>query len=131
MSLASFLSSFLRPFLPLLLVLFVSRFSPFTLSLAYLTTFPFPIPLFLSVPTHARSSLLVYKTTGSLLCPALFWMMAHLSIGDTWNTINNVDNRLGSAFGGVLFVWGSVVYTTYQVRGGVHSLIALSLQLAH
>ena len=38
-------------------------------------------------------------------------MMAHLSIGDTWNTINNVEQRLGTAFFGVLFVLGSVIAT--------------------
>lgn len=77
---------------------------------------PLAFPIIWSIISVLRtiSSLLVYKTTGSLLCPAIFWMMAHLCIGDTWNTINNVDNRLGSAFGGVLFVWGSVLYTTYQ-----------------
>jgi benzodiazapine receptor len=41
-------------------------------------------------------------------------MLGHLSIGDTWNTINNVDNRLGTAFGGVMVVLGSVLYTTYK-----------------
>jgi benzodiazapine receptor len=33
----------------------------------------------------------------------------HLCIGDTWNTINNVENRLGTAVLGVAFVWASAV----------------------
>lgn len=77
---------------------------------------PLAFPIIWTTITFLRtiSSTLIYKTTGTLLCPEVFAIMAHLSIGDTWNTINNVENRLGTAFGGVLFVWGSVLYTVYK-----------------
>lgn len=54
----------------------------------------------------------VYKKTGSLTSAPLLAFYAHLAIGDTWNTINNVEGRLGTAFLGVLFVLASVLFTT-------------------
>jgi tryptophan-rich sensory protein len=40
------------------------------------------------------SSTLVWQATGrELLSTPLVAMMLHLSIGDTWNTINNVESR--------------------------------------
>lgn len=59
------------------------------------------------------SSVMVWQTTGTLICPPLLIFLAHLSIGDTWNTINNVEKRLGTAFLGVLFVLASVYTATY------------------
>ena len=44
------------------------------------------------------------------MCYHFLILKAHLSIGDTWNTINNVEGRLGTAFGGVVFVLASVLY---------------------
>mmetsp|Transcript_42060 Transcript_42060/g.61883 ORF Transcript_42060/g.61883 Transcript_42060/m.61883 type:complete len:302 (-) Transcript_42060:45-950(-) len=56
------------------------------------------------------SSVLVWKAMGrDLLNPATLALMLHLSIGDTWNTINNVDRRLGFAVPGVVCVWLSVL----------------------
>jgi len=49
-----------------------------------------------------------------MLSRPILSICAHLSIGDTWNTINNVEQRLGTSFLGVLFVWGSVIATIYQ-----------------
>ena len=52
-------------------------------------------------------------------------MMLHLAIGDTWNTINNVEKRLGTAVVGVSFVWLSVLavdyayFSTSTLAGGV------------
>ena len=56
------------------------------------------------------SSYLVYEQTGTLLCAPIYAIVAHLSIGDTWNTINNVENRLGTAALVVLFVLASCLY---------------------
>ena len=43
----------------------------------------------------------------------LIAMMTHLAIGDTWNSINNVEQRKGTAVAGVAFVWASVMAVIY------------------
>ncbi|GAB5362082.1 hypothetical protein AAMO2058_000768000 [Amorphochlora amoebiformis] len=56
------------------------------------------------------SSVVAFKAAGqTLLAAPLLAMLAHLSIGDTWNTINNVERRIGTAFVGVLGVLASVI----------------------
>ncbi len=60
------------------------------------------------------SSTIVYDKQNTLLCRELLTFVAHLCIGDTWNTINNVENRLGTAALGVNFVFASVWYTIYR-----------------
>jgi tryptophan-rich sensory protein len=60
------------------------------------------------------SSILVWKVTGSLSCAPILFFVAHLAIGDTWNTINNVEKRLGTAVLGVQFVYLSVLIATQQ-----------------
>jgi benzodiazapine receptor len=59
------------------------------------------------------STVFIFQKTGTLLCSPIFALMGHLSIGDTWNTINNVEKRLGTAVLGVSFVWASALYATY------------------
>lgn len=40
------------------------------------------------------------------LCDPSVWpLLLHLSVGDTWNTCNNVERRLGAAVPGVACVW--------------------------
>jgi tryptophan-rich sensory protein len=51
----------------------------------------------------------VYETTNTLLSPALLAFVLHLSVGDTWNTITNVEDRQGASVPGVFLVWLSVV----------------------
>ena len=63
---------------------------------------------------RALSSVVVFTTTGTLNHPAIFAMLAHLAIGDTWNSINNVEKRLGNASGGVGFVLLSVYNVVFQ-----------------
>lgn len=63
---------------------------------------------------RAVSSALVYTQTKSLACLPLFAMVMHLCIGDTWNTITNIEKRLGVSAVGVLFVWTSVWYAIKQ-----------------
>jgi len=76
----------------------------------------FPIMWVLIVgPLRAYSSTLVWEATGGhLLCPTLLCLMLHLSIGDTWNCVNNVERRLGAAVPGVACVWISVLFTSTQ-----------------
>jgi len=59
---------------------------------------------------RAASSLIVYRNTGRALCaPPLLLLALHLSVGDTWNSVTNVEQRKGVSAVGVLFVWSSVV----------------------
>ena len=60
------------------------------------------------------SSTLVWKSKGTLLSRPLAFMMLHLSIGDTWNTINNVEKRLGTAALYVQGVWISVLLAVFE-----------------
>lgn len=74
----------------------------------------FPIIWLTIAVLRSVSTALIYNKTGTLLCLPIFAFFGHLSIGDTWNTINNVEKRLGTAFLGVIFVWASALYTAYQ-----------------
>ncbi|OUS48030.1 tryptophan-rich sensory protein [Ostreococcus tauri] len=76
---------------------------------------------------RSLSTMLVFTTTGNLLHPAVMSLVAHLSIGDTWNSINNVEKKLGVAAIGVLFVVGSaynVVAQYYKVLPTAGYMIA-------
>jgi translocator protein len=77
--------------------------------------FIFPIVWLLIIgPIRAVSSALVYQKTGCYFCTAIMTLMAHLSIGDIWNTINNKERRYGTSVVGVLLVWASAALATYQ-----------------
>jgi len=98
----------------------------------------FPIMWVLIVgPLRAFSSTLVWEATGMhLLSPVLLCLMLHLSIGDTWNCVNNVEKRLGAAVPGVLCVWASVLFATGQyyavspLAGGLLGLTAVWITVA-
>lgn len=80
----------------------------------------FPIVWLLIIgPLRAVSSSLVYQATGRYFCTAIMTLMAHLSIGDIWNTINNKERRYGTSVVGVLMVWASAAFAAYQ-----YSLVA-------
>lgn len=75
------------------------------------------------------SSAMVYKKTGALFSIPLLAMVLHLSIGDTWNTITNLEKRLGVSAAGCLFVWASVmnvIYNYYLVLPSAGTIIAPS-----
>ena len=77
--------------------------------------FVFPIVWLLIIgPLRAVSCSLVYQTTGTYANAAIFTLMAHLSIGDIWNTINNKERRYGTSVVGVLMVWASAAAAAYQ-----------------
>eukprot|EP00640_Fibrocapsa_japonica_P005363 CAMPEP_0113944950 /NCGR_PEP_ID=MMETSP1339-20121228/38266_1 /TAXON_ID=94617 /ORGANISM="Fibrocapsa japonica" /LENGTH=107 /DNA_ID=CAMNT_0000950327 /DNA_START=618 /DNA_END=941 /DNA_ORIENTATION=+ /assembly_acc=CAM_ASM_000762 len=48
------------------------------------------------------------KNCTLLNAPVLSFML-HLSIGDTWNCINNVERRMGASVSAVILVWLSVI----------------------
>lgn len=69
----------------------------------------FPI-IWLSITVlRAVSASLVYSETGSLISPPLRAFLLHLCVGDTWNTITNVEKRLGVSALASSLVWASVV----------------------
>lgn len=82
--------------------------------------FMFPI-IWLSITAlRSISAFIIWNSTGRTLCSApLLALVTHLCIGDTWNSITNVERRLGVSCLGVLFVVGSVynvIYRFYEVK---------------
>lgn len=62
---------------------------------------------------RTTAATMVWLASGKqLLSVPLLAFQLHLCIGDTWNTINNQEQRLGVAVPGVAAVWASAVYTT-------------------
>lgn len=86
---------------------------------------PFVFPVVWSTISLLRtiSATMIYQTTGTLLSWPIYMFMLHLCIGDTWNTINNVENRLGTSILGVLVVWLSL-YFTVQAYAATNVLAA-------
>ena len=71
-------------------------------------------------PLRAFSSSLVYEASTGRLNeahlndPVLLWLVFHLCLGDTWNTINNVERRTGAAVGGGALVFASTIFAAKQ-----------------
>jgi benzodiazapine receptor len=75
----------------------------------------FPIMWLLIIgPVRAYSSAVVVDAAGSYATIATLSFLLHLSIGDIWNTINNVEKRRGAAASGVIFVIISAANAAYQ-----------------
>ena len=75
----------------------------------------FPIMWLLIIgPLRAYSASLVYMSTDSYASVAILSFFLHLSIGDIWNTINNVEKRYGPATIGVFLVWCSAANAAFQ-----------------
>ena len=81
----------------------------------------FPIMWVLVVaPLRAFAASTLYEAStgrmneGHLNDPVLLWLVLHLCIGDTWNTVNNVERRTGAAVPGVVLVWGSALFAAAQ-----------------
>jgi tryptophan-rich sensory protein len=82
----------------------------------------FPIVWILIIgPLRAASSALLVTSaatgtaaTAAYASPAVLALMLHLSIGDTWNTINNVERRYGTSVVGVACVWISAAFAAFQ-----------------
>jgi translocator protein len=90
----------------------------------------FPIVWSTIAVLRSVSSTLVYLATGSLCHPAIMMFVTHLAVGDTWNTINNVENRLGTSVVGVGFVWLTLARTLkayYDIRPTAAYVLAPSL----
>jgi tryptophan-rich sensory protein len=77
--------------------------------------FIFPIVWLLLIgPLRAATTAMIYQTTGSYANQAILSLMLHLSIGDVWNTVNNVERRYGTSVLGVLCVWTSAAFAATQ-----------------
>jgi len=75
----------------------------------------FPIMWILIIgPLRAYSTTMVFQVTGQLCHPAILALLFHLSVGDTWNTINNVEKRFGASVVGVLCVVASAANAAFQ-----------------
>lgn len=75
----------------------------------------FPIMWLLIIgPIRAYSSALVVTATGSFFTLPTMAFIAHLTVGDIWNTINNTEKRYGAAVIGVLCVVLSAANAAYQ-----------------
>lgn len=76
----------------------------------------FPIVWLLLIgPLRAVTSAMIIRASGGkYTTPALLSLVLHLSIGDVWNTINNVEQRYGTSVLGVLCVWLSAAFAAYQ-----------------
>lgn len=97
----------------------------------------FPIVWLLLIgPLRAVTSSMIYKTTGSYANKAILSLMLHLSIGDVWNTINNVERRYGTSVVFMSFVWSSAAFAAFQysqvlpVAGKLLSLKLVWLSIA-
>jgi tryptophan-rich sensory protein len=95
----------------------------------------FPIMwLLIIAPLRAAASSLVVSAAGvSPTCYASWTIMAlllHLSIGDVWNTINNVERRYGTSVAGVALVWLSKALAAFAYYRALPTAgILLSLPL--
>jgi len=68
----------------------------------------FPV-IWLSITAlRGVAAALVYGQTQALASAPLLALVGHLCIGDTWNTITNVEKRLGVSAVGCVVVWASV-----------------------
>eukprot|EP00216_Chloropicon_sp_CCMP2111_P002901 CAMPEP_0198234294 /NCGR_PEP_ID=MMETSP1446-20131203/345_1 /TAXON_ID=1461542 ORGANISM="Unidentified sp, Strain CCMP2111" /NCGR_SAMPLE_ID=MMETSP1446 /ASSEMBLY_ACC=CAM_ASM_001112 /LENGTH=253 /DNA_ID=CAMNT_0043915047 /DNA_START=292 /DNA_END=1052 /DNA_ORIENTATION=+ len=77
---------------------------------------------------RSASAFLIWKALGEtyVVLPIVLFML-HLCVGDTWNTINNVEKRYGTAAFVVFFVLFSVLgvaYSYYQVSTRAAMLLA-------
>ena len=76
----------------------------------------FPIMWLLIIgPLRAYSASLLYHTsTRSYVHYATMSFFFHLTMGDIWNTINNVERRVGASASAVWIVLLSAIYASYQ-----------------
>lgn len=71
----------------------------------------FPVIWLTITALRAVSASQIYEATASLVSWPLRTLVFHLVVGDVWNTITNVEKRLGVSMVGVLFVWLSLADT--------------------
>jgi len=97
----------------------------------------FPIVWSTIAVLRSVSTTMVWEASGrDLLIAPISWFVLHLCVGDTWNTINNVEQRKGTAAVVVLLVWATAanaIFQYYQVSptaGYVLAPLAVWLSVA-
>lgn len=75
----------------------------------------FPIVWSTITVLRATSAMTIFDHTQTLLTQPLFALILNLSIGDTWNTINNVEQRLGTSALVSPMVLMSASYAVYSM----------------
>lgn len=79
---------------------------------------------------RATTAAMVYSKTGTLACAPILMLMAHLSVGSLWNTVNNIERRLGPS---VLLLYAlaltkaATAFAFYQVHPLAGKLLALTM----
>ena len=92
--------------------------------------FVFPIVWLLVIgPIRAVTSAMICTQTSHYACGPILALLLHLSIGDVWNTINNVERRYGTSVTGVVLVWLSKAHAAYQFTR-VHTVAGRVLALS-
>jgi translocator protein len=93
--------------------------------------FVFPIVWLLLIgPLRAVTTAMIYASTGSYACFPILTLMFHLSVGDVWNTINNVERRYGTSVLGIIGVYTSAAFAAFSYAQQVPlagKLLALKL----
>lgn len=92
----------------------------------------FPIVWLLLIgPLRAYTTSMIYSATGGQYASfAILSLMFHLSIGDVWNTINNVERRYGTSVLGIICVYFSAAFAAfsyYQVLPLAGQLLSLKM----
>jgi len=92
--------------------------------------FVFGWPL-LTFGLRAVTGAMVVKVSGGLYAtPAIMSLMLHLSVGNLWNTANNVEDRLGVSVVLIYALWLTKAFAAYQfykVEPLAGKLLALTL----
>jgi len=91
--------------------------------------FVFGWPLF-TFGLRAYTGAMVVKSTGHFACPAIMSLMLHLSTGSLWNTVNNVERRLGVSVILLYSLWLTKAFAAlmfYKVDPMAGKLLALTL----
>jgi len=75
----------------------------------------FPIVWLLIIgPLRATSSVMIVHSTGLFFSFPIMSLILHLTIGDIWNSINNIEKRYGTSVVGVGLVYISAIHAVYR-----------------
>jgi translocator protein len=79
---------------------------------------------------RATTAAMVLAETGKFATPAIMMLMAHLSVGNLWNTVNNIERRLGPSvilLYALAFTKAATALVFYKVTPLAGKLLALTM----